>query len=378
MSELRRTPLFEAHQRAGARFVPFAGYEMPVSYQGVLDEHRAVRGAAGLFDVSHMGELEVRGPGAERFLQWLTPNDLTKLELGQAQLSALLDEQGGMLDDMLVYRIAPERFLLVVNAGTRALDWEWIARWAEDFEGVELEDRSDATALLALQGPLAETILGRVSAVATHDLRYYRCVEGEVAGLAALVSRTGYTGEDGFELYVAAEDAAQLWERLLEAGVDLGLMPVGLGARDTLRLEAGMLLSGQDFDRTTTPLEVGVGWMVKMHKGDFLGRAALLRQQEAGPTRRLVGFECAGRIIARHGHGVAVASSAAAGAASGGAITGTVTSGTYSPSLERPIGLARLEGPAGFEVLPGAELELDVRGRSVEGRVVRLPFYRRG
>jgi aminomethyltransferase len=351
--------------------VPFAGYEMPVSYSGVLEEHRAVRTAAGLFDVSHMGEIHVRGAGAEAFLQSLTPNDLRGLTVGRAHLNALLNERGGMIDDMLVYRLAQQEYLLVVNAGAYEHTRPWIERWAREWRGLgalELEDRSAQTAMLALQGPRAEELLAPTCDADLKALRYYRCVQGRVHDVPALISRTGYTGEDGFELYVANAQVVALWDRILEDSGAAAVSPVGLGARDTLRLEAGMLLSGQDFDAETTPFEVGLDWMVKLGKGDFLGRDALQEQLAAGVPRRLVGFRSQERAIARHGCKVRLRS---------GQLEGTVTSGTYSPTLECPIGLAMIDGATPADVTPGTPLELEVRGRQLAGEVVRLPFYRR-
>ncbi|HVS15341.1 MAG TPA: glycine cleavage system aminomethyltransferase GcvT [Thermoanaerobaculia bacterium] len=367
----QRTPLHDRHLAAGARMVPFAGFEMPIQYGGVLEEHRAVRTAAGLFDVSHMGELWIAGDDAQTFLQSLLPNDVAKLAPGRAHYNALLDTAGGMLDDLLVYRVGPSRFLLVVNAGHLDQDREWIAARAAEWPGVTLEDRSATTALLALQGPAAAAILAPITPVDLAALRYYGFAHGAVDGVECLVSRTGYTGEDGFELYLAAESAGPLWDRLLETGRAAGLVPAGLGARDTLRLEAGMLLAGQDFDRSTTPLEVGLDWVVKLDKGDFVGREALACQRAEGVRQRLVGFTLAERGIARHGHGVRLE-------VGGRACAGVVTSGTWSPTRERAIGLARISSDAALDRAPvGTPLRVEIRGREVAGEVAGLPFYRR-
>ncbi len=361
-TELRRTPLHSVHQAAGARLVDFAGWEMPVQYAGVISEHQAVRTAAGLFDVSHMGQLEVRGPGAEAYLQWLTPNDVAKLEPGRAHYSGLLGEEGGYVDDLLVYRRSADRFLLVVNAANRDTDLAWVASRAP--QGVAVEDVSDEWALLAVQGPRSVAIVQGLTDLDLSQLKYYRFAEGRVAGRGALVSRTGYTGEDGFELYVAPADAVDLWRALLASGANDGLIPAGLGARDTLRLEAGMALYGHELDRATTPWEAGLDWVVRLDKGDFLGREALERQREAGRRRALIGFEMLDRGIARHGYPVAVRDLEC----------GHVTSGSWSPTLDRAIGMAYV--PVEHASVAGT-ISVDVRGRRLAARVVQLPFYRR-
>jgi len=365
---LRRTPLYESHRAAGARLVEFAGWEMPVQYAGVIEEHRAVRGAAGLFDVSHMGEVRVRGSEAEAYLQRLTPNDVAKLAPGRAHYSGLLTERGTYVDDLLIYRLAADDFLVVVNASNAERDFQWMVDQAagSDLADVELRNVSDDYALLALQGPRALEILTPLTTIASggpdalNALKYYGFAEGEGAGVPGLISRTGYTGEDGFELYLEPNGAPAVWRRLLDAGA----VPAGLGARDTLRLEAAMALYGHEIDETTTPFEAGLDWVVKLGKGDFLGRDALAAQKERGLTRRLVGFEVAGRGIARQGHEVKA----------DGAAVGTVTSGTWSPSFEKALGLAYV--PAALAE-PGTPLALDVRGRALEAAVVPTPFYRR-
>jgi aminomethyltransferase len=359
---LRRTPLYECHREAGGRMVPFAGWEMPVQYAGVIEEHRAVRTAAGLFDVSHMGEVRVKGSGAEAFLQSLTPNDVSKLAPGRAHYSGLLTEQGTYIDDLLIYRLAADDFLVVVNASNAERDFEWIASRATG--DATVTDESDRYALLALQGPKAVEILEPLASAGATALRYYGFQQGEVAGRPALISRTGYTGEDGFELYVDPGHAPEIWRRLLEAGADRGIAPAGLGARDTLRLEAAMALYGHEIDETTTPFEAGLAWVVKLDKGDFLGRAALAAQQERGLARKLVGFEVQGRGIARQGHAVV----------SDGQTVGTVTSGTWSPTFEKALGMAYV--PVELSA-PGTALALEVRGKAVPAVVVEMPFYRR-
>ncbi len=361
-SPLRRTPLHAVHRQAGAKLVEFAGWEMPVQYSGVMEEHRAVRSAAGLFDVSHMGEVRVGGAGAEHLLQRLTPNDVARLEPGRAHYSALLDGRGTYLDDLVVYRLGAEEFLLVVNAANVERDLAWMKAHAPN--DAVVEDRSESWALLALQGPRAAAILTRPTAADLSAIKYYRFAPAEVAGRPGLVSRTGYTGEDGFEIFLRPADAPEVWEALLAAGAADGLVPAGLGARDTLRLEAGMALYGQEIDSTTTPWEAGLDWVVKLDKGEFVGREALLRQRAAGVTRRLVGFEVTGRGIARQGHKVL----------SLGQEVGAVTSGTYSPTLERALGMAYV--PVELAAA-GTEIEIEVRRKPVAARICALPFYRR-
>jgi aminomethyltransferase len=364
MSEPRHTPLFEEHVALGAKIVPFAGYRMPIQYpSGINAEHQAVRRAAGLFDVSHMGEFEVRGERAEDFLQHVTTNDVSRLEEWQAQYSTLPREDGTLIDDLLVYRF-PAHFMLVVNASNRERDWEWISRYADRF-GVELRDRSDEVALLALQGPASEAILARLSDAPLPEIGYYRFRTGEVDGRPAVISRTGYTGEDGFELYLDAADAAAVWRRLLEVGRADGLVPVGLGARDSLRLEMGYALYGNDLDDRRTPLEAGLGWVVKLDKGDFVGRDALRRQKAEGVRERLAGFRLTARGFPRHGYPVRV----------DGRDAGTVTSGTLSPSLGAGIGMAYLPVEA---AKPGTRVEVVIRDQAVPAEVVRPPFYTAG
>lgn len=359
---LKRTPLYEQHVSAGARIVGFAGWEMPVQYAGVMEEHRAVRAAAGLFDVSHMGEIRVRGAGAEAFLDRLTPNHVAKLTAGRIHYSGLLTPEGTYIDDLLVYRMRDQEFLLVVNAANVEDDFAWIESHAEG--DVVVEDVSDRYALLALQGPTAGQILSSLTEVDLGGLRYYRFAEGKVAGLQAIVSRTGYTGEDGFELYVAPEDAGAIWDRLMADGAEHGLKPAGLGARDTLRLEAAMALYGHEIDGQTTPWEAGLNWVVKLAKGDFLGRQALVEQKETGVPKRLIGFEVTSRGIARQGHRVL----------DGERELGIVTSGTFSPTFEKALGLAYV--PPDFSE-PGSEISIEVRGRRLTAKVVEIPFYRR-
>jgi len=358
---LKRTPLYRRHVDAGGKVVPFAGFEMPVQYQtGIIAEHKAVREAAGLFDVSHMGEFIVRGPQALDLIQYVTVNDASKIEVGQAQYSAICLESGGVIDDLLIYRF-DDRFMLVVNAANREKDFEWIQRHAKAFN-VELEDVSEATALIALQGPVAREILQPITNPDIDSIKYYRFSEGEVANVPAVVSGTGYTGEDGFELYIAAEDASKVWDALLSAGSSDGLIPAGLGARDSLRLEMGYSLYGNDLDEDHTTLESGLGWITKLDKDDFVGRDALIGQKENGVTRRLVGMKLEERAFPRPGYPIV----------SKGEAVGQITSGTMSPSLG--VGIALGYVPSEMARIDTV-LQIDIRGRLADGRVQRPPFY---
>jgi aminomethyltransferase len=357
---LKRTPLFSAHVKAGARMVPFGGWEMPVQYRGIIEEHRTVRAAVGCFDVSHMGEFEIEGRGALATLQRLTTNDVGVLEIGQVQYSLLCRPDGGIVDDLTLYRLAAERYLLVVNAGNIAKDWAHVTT-AVPAENARWRDVSEATGLIAVQGPKAEALVGRLADQDVARIGYYRFARGKVAGVDTLISRTGYTGEDGFELYVAAGDTERLWNALLEGGRADGVAPIGLGARDTLRLEMRYALYGNDIDDTTNPLEAGLGWVVKPAKGDFLGRAAIEAARAQGPARKLIGLEMADRSVARHGYPVV----------KDGAI-GVVTSGTFGPSVERSIAMAYVASP---HSAVGTELGVEIRGQAKAARVVRTPFH---
>jgi aminomethyltransferase len=361
---MRKTPLNAVHRASGAKMVPFGGWDMPVEYSGLISEHMAVRKAAGLFDVSHMGEFEVEGPGALPFLQRVTANDVAKLVDGQAQYSALPMPSGAPVDDVIVYRRAADRYLLVVNAGNIEKDFRWLQ--AQGPQDVTLRNSSDAYALIALQGPRAQEILQPLTTLDLGALKYYHFADVEVDSHPVTVSRTGYTGEDGFEIFVPPAHAEAFWKRLLEAGGEKGLVPAGLGARDTLRLEARMCLYGQDMDETTSLIEAGLGWIVSLDeaKGDFPGRAVLAEQKKNGPPRKLVGFEVTGRGIARHGYPVLVHDER----------VGEVTSGTYAPFLQKNIGLCYV--PA-MRAAVGTELAIDIRERKVPARVVPTPFYKR-
>jgi aminomethyltransferase len=358
---LKRTPLYDLHRELGAKLIDFGGWEMPVQYGGILEEHRAVRERAGLFDVSHMGRLEVTGPDAFASLQWLTPNDVSRLMDGRCQYSAFLTENGTYVDDLLVYRKAADSYMLVVNASNTPKDFEWARSHSRG--SARIENVTDRLALIAIQGPRAAVLLSRIAEPDPSDLPYYGFRECSVLGEPVLVSRTGYTGEDGFEVCVPSEQAEKVFRRLLEEGRGDDVLPCGLGARDTLRLEAKMALYGNDIDETVTPWEADLGWTVKMKKGDFLGRVALEKQRAEGVPRKLVGFDMIDRGIARHGY--------AAHTAEG---EGVVTSGTHSPTLGKPIGLALL--PTAVSIV-GTEFEVDIRGREATARIVETPFYKR-
>ncbi len=367
--EPKRTPLHDRHVAAGGKMVEFAGWQMPVRYASEIEEHRAVRAAAGLFDVSHMGEFRVRGPGALDFLQGLTPNNVARLRPGRIHYSGLLTPEATYVDDLLVYQLAEADYMLVVNAANLDGDLEWLrshlrSPTADQAVDCEIEDHSERWALLALQGPRATDILRRHTPADLDAILYYRFVRDTVAGIDCLVSRTGYTGEDGFELYLAPDAAPAVWDTLIESGTGDGLVPAGLAARDSLRLEAGMALYGHEIDRTTTPYEAGLGWVVKLKKGDFLGRDVLVEQKREGTRRQLIGFEIRGRGIARQGHALLHDSQE----------VGRVMSGGWSPSFEKAIGTAYVPRHL---AAAGTELEVAVRRRQLAAVVVPLPFYRR-
>ena len=363
-ASLKRTPLYGEHASLGAKIVPFAGYEMPVQYPtGITAEHKAVREAAGLFDVSHMGEYIVSGPQALDLVQRVTVNDASKMEVGQAQYSAMCYPHGGVVDDLIVYRFA-DHWMLVVNASNLAKDLAWIRSHAGGLD-VEVEDRSEEMALIALQGPAAREILRPLASIDVDDVRYYHFKEGKVNGAPAIIAGTGYTGEDGFELCVANEDAVGLWRALLAGGRGAGLIPAGLGSRDSLRLEVGYALYGNDLDDQHTPLESGLGWITKLDKGDFIGRDALVRQKEAGVPRRLVGMQITGKAFPRHGYPVL----------SGGTPVGVVTSGTVSPSLGWGVAMGYVPPEL---AKPDTALQIDVRGKPADAVVKRPPFYTKG
>ena len=361
---LRHTPLHDRHLALGARMVPYAGWEMPVQYGGIIDEHRTVRSAVGLFDLSHMGEVHIAGSEALAFARYAVVSDPGTLEPGQAQYSMLCEESGGIIDDLIVYR-TDDGYLLVCNAANHDAVLAHLERLIQrgDFDA-QLDDRSDRTALIAPQGPRAAELLATLTDLDLAALGYYRSLSGQVAGIDCLVARTGYTGEDGFELFVDARRATRLWDALVEAGERFGLKPCGLGSRDTLRLEAGMPLYGNELDRDTNPYEANLGRVVKLDKGEFMGRAALASVQQTGPRRKLVGLVMRDNAIARHGYAVRV----------DGADAGTVTSGTASPTLGEPIAMAYVPAEA---AAPGNEVEVVVRERPHRAEQVKLPFYKR-
>lgn len=362
--EPRATPLADRHAALGARMVDFAGWRMPIQYAGILEEHRAVRERAGLFDLCHMGELFVDGPDAGDALAYAVTTDPRTLTPGRAHYSMICAPDGGILDDLIVYRLADDRFLVVANAGNAAVVSDALAERFARRRAI-LDDRSLATALVAIQGPRAREILAPLAGLDLDAIRYYGIAEGTVAGIPALVARTGYTGEDGFEVFVDAAAGPALWDAILAAGSPAGLVPVGLGARDTLRLEAGMPLYGNELGRSTTPFDVGLGRVVKLAKeGGFVGREALLKAAEAGPARALVGLVVRGRGIARHGHRVLA----------GDRASGVVTSGTMSPTLGVPIAMASV---APGDAAPGTMLDVEIRDARTAAEVVPLPFYNR-
>ncbi len=359
-----RTPLYDTHAALGARMVPFAGYAMPIQYPaGIRAEHAAVRSSAGLFDVSHMGEFTVRGPQAAEFVQYLTVNDVSSVAVGQAQYSAFCNEEGRILDDLLIYRFE-DRFMLVVNAGNRAKDWSWVTEHAAHFDA-ELSDDSDGVALIAVQGPATEAILDPVTDIDLGAVGYYRFAEGTVGGASGVISRTGYTGEDGFELYVPAAEAEAVWKAVSDAGEAFELQPAGLGARDSLRLEMGYALYGNDLDEEHTALESGLGWIVKLQAGDFIGRDALAAEKARGVRRRLTGIRLTARGFPRPGYPIVHA----------GEDVGTVTSGVASPSLGEGIALGYLPAEAAG---PGTEVGVRIRNRVIPAITQRPPFYTGG
>jgi aminomethyltransferase len=356
---LKKTALHSRQKALGARMVEFSGWEMPVQYRGIREEHCAVRTGAGLFDVSHMGQIEVSGPAALDFCQAVLANDADRLQPFEAQYTLLLNDEGGVIDDLIVYRLDDQRFLMCVNASRTDADLSWLR--SRSVDRVVIEDASDAYTLLALQGPSAVTLLRRMTDLGVDAIAPFHFAFGDVRGVRCLVSRTGYTGEDGFELYCDAAEGPRLWDGLLDAGRSVELEPAGLGARDTLRLEKGFPLYGHELDERTTPLEAGLGWVVKLNKGPFVGREALLRQKEAGVRRRLVGLELVGAGIARQGYAIMAA----------GKPIGVVTSGTLSPTLRKAIALGYVESSEGAV---GQTLWVAIRGRLCEARVEKLPF----
>lgn len=365
MTELKRTPLFEVYKEYGGKTVDFGGWELPVQFSSIKEEHEAVRTKAGLFDVSHMGEIEVKGPDSLNYLQKLMTNDISKLKNGGAQYTAMCYENGGTVDDLLVYKIEDDHYLLVVNASNIEKDFDWMQKHLEG--NVEIENLSEGMAQLAIQGPKAEEVLQKLSA--EHDLGtigfFKFSEEVDLNGKKALVSRTGYTGEDGFEIYCDSKDAVSLWKEILEAGKEDGVIPCGLGARDTLRFEANLALYGQELSPEISPLEAGIGFAVKLNKeADFIGKDALKQQKENGLPRKIVGIEMIDRGIPRHGYPVY----------KGDVRIGEVTTGTQSPTLKKNIGLALIDTK---ETELGNEVEVEIRGKRLKAAVSATPFYKR-
>ena len=363
--KLKRTPLYEQHRKLGARLVEFGGWEMPVQYSSILAEHEAVRTHAGLFDVSHMGEFKVEGTGALAFLQSLVPNDVARLAVQQALYTQFCKDDGNVIDDLLIYRLAEEQYMLVVNAANIEKDLAWVKEHGKHLHDVTITNQSDFTALLALQGPEAQAILQGLTEVDLANIRYYHCEAGVVDGIHCLISRTGYTGEDGFELYCAPVDVVELWQKLLSAGKPHGLLPAGLGARDTLRLEAALCLYGHELDEQTNPLEAGLGWTVKLKKADaFIGRDMLQQVKEQGPHKKLIGIEMIDRGIARGGYALYDNEQA----------IGTVTSGAPGPTVGKNIALGYVDAA---HAVVDRTISVDIRGKRLAARVVQLPFYKR-
>lgn len=361
-AEIRKTALNATHRRMGAKMVNFGGWDMPLEYSGIIAEHVAVRTKAGLFDVSHMGELEIRGPGALDLVQHVTCNNAAKLVAGQAHYSGLMTSRGTFVDDLLVHKISDTHYLLCVNAGNQDADFEHVV--ANNRTDAKVENASPRYSQLAIQGPRAKEILQGLTPVSLDPIRYYHFAFGTVDGVECLIARTGYSGEDGFEIYFDPEFSAQLWQCLMDAGEPAGMIPCGLGARNTLRLEAGMCLYGHEIDDTTTPWEAGLAWICKLDKGSFLGSDVLARQKQAGLDRKLVGFEMLDKRIGRDGYPVEI----------GGREAGRVTSGCPSPFLKKNIGMAYV--PPGSSPI-GTEIGIGIRGQSAQAKIVALPFYKR-
>ena len=359
---LRRTALNSVHKALGAKMVDFGGWDMPVQYSGIIEEHLAVRRSVGVFDVSHMGEIEIRGPEAARLADYLTTNAVAKLQIGQAHYSGLLYEHGGFVDDILVHKVSAEEFFFCVNASNQEKDFAHMRAHARFDASIELT--SDRYTQLAIQGPQARATLQKLTPVDLSGIKYYWFKDGDVAGVAARIAHTGYTGEDGFEIYIPPAESERIWLRVCEAGAEFGIKPCGLGARNTLRLEAKMALYGHEIDASISPLEADLAWIVKLDKGEFIGREALLKQKEAGVRRKLVGFEMHCRQIAREGYEVLANGEAA----------GWVTSGSPAPALDKNIGLCYL--PLQF-ARPGVPIQVIVRGQAADAMTVETPFYKR-
>jgi glycine cleavage system T protein (aminomethyltransferase) len=361
---MKRTPFYEEHQKLGAKLIPFSGWEMPVSYSGVLEEHRATRAAVGLFDVSHMGRIGLAGPGAVDVLDRVATSPVRRLPVGGMQYALVCNETGGILDDIMIYHVDNQDYLVCANASNAGKIFQWIVKQAAIISDVDVKDRSAELAQLAVQGPRSRDLMRPLTASDLSGMRLRTCVETKVAGVPMLISRSGYTGELGYELYLPSVRSGELWERLLKEGAAFGLRPCGLGCRDTLRLEMGYPLYGNDIDETTTPSEAGLEFAVDFNKGDFIGREALIRQKQDGISRKLVGFELLRRGVPRHGQKIL----------SDGEAIGIVTSGNHSPSLNKGIGMGYI-GRA--YVKPDGEIRIDIRGNAVPAVVAERPFYRK-
>jgi aminomethyltransferase len=362
--KLKKTPLYEKHVALNAKIIDFGGWAMPVQYTNVIDEHKATRRAVGLFDICHMGEIEVKGPQALDFLQLVLTRNLADQEIGQIKLSALLNYEGGIIDDLTVYKMAKDSYMLVTNATTKDRDWQWIKSIQRD-KGFDcnLKDISNKTGKLDLQGPRAEEILQTLTSDNLKNLRFYHFFESHVSEIPSIISRSGYTGEDGFEIYASADKIGDIWDKFMATGESWGMKPAGLGARDTLRLEAGMMLNGQDMSETVTPLQVPYSWLIDWNK-EFIGSAVLKAQKNSGIKKKLAGLEMTGRGIARRGYKVFDRERE----------IGVVTSGTFSPTLNKAIGLAFID--IAFSA-PETEISIEIRNSMNGAKIVKLPFYKR-
>lgn len=358
---MKKTAIYDEHLNLGAKIIDFGGWQMPVQYSSIIDEHKAVRNKAGLFDVSHMGEILIRGKNSLDLVQKIITNDASKMEIGQVIYTPMCYEDGGIVDDLLVYRLKDDEFLLVVNASNTTKDFKWIKKNSELFKDVEVVNKTDYYSLIAIQGPISREIISELLDDKIKDLKYYKFIDTKINGFDAIISRTGYTGELGFEIYLKAENGPILWRKLLEIGNDKGLVPAGLGARDTLRLEKALCLYGNDISENTNPLEAGLSWTVKLDKNDFNGQKELEKVNKKGVNRKLVGFKMIDRGIPRHGYKIKMNDKE----------VGEVTSGSYSPSLDENIGLAYIDVE---NISMGNMIDICIRKREVKAKIVETPF----